>query len=88
MFDSFLNADSNIFLLLGGLVVGLVLIIFGGDWFVDSAIWMAVKTKIPQMLIGATIVSIGTTLPEVFVSFTAAVGGQTAMSVGNAIGSM
>ncbi len=88
MFDAFINSDSNIFLLIGALIVGFVLIIFGGDKFVDSAIWMAVKTKIPQMLIGATLVSIGTTLPELFTSYTAAAQGQSAMAVGNALGSI
>jgi cation:H+ antiporter len=88
MFSQFLNADSSIWLLIGGVIVGFILIIFGGDKFVDSAIWMAVKTKIPQMIIGATIVSIGTTLPELFTSFTAAAAGEVAISVGNAFGSI
>ncbi len=88
MFDSFLNASSNIFLLIGALIVGFVIIIWGGDKFVDSAIWIAVKTKMPKMLIGATLVSIGTTLPEMFASFTAAAGGSTAIAIGNSIGSI
>ncbi len=88
MFDSFLNADSNIFLLIGALIVGFVIIIWGGDKFVDSAIWIAVKTKMPKMLIGATLVSIGTTLPEMFASYTAAAGGSTAIAIGNSLGSI
>jgi len=88
MFDGFLNGESNLFLLIGALVVGMVLIIFGGDKFVDSAIWMAVKLKVPQMLIGATLVSIGTTLPELFTSYTASAQGEIDIAVGNAFGSI
>lgn len=88
MFDFILNAESNIAVLIAGLVVGMVLIIFGGDKFVDSAIWVAVKTKIPQMIIGATIVSIGTTLPELFTSYLAAGAGETSIAVGNVFGSL
>ena len=55
--------------------VGLVALIKGGDWFVDAATGIAHRFRIPELLIGATVVSIGTTLPEVLVSATAAVGG-------------
>ncbi len=88
MFDNFLNADSSAFLLIGALIVGFVVIIWGGDKFVDSSIWIAVKTKMPKMLIGATLVSIGTTLPELFTSYTAAAGGSTAIAIGNSLGSI
>ena len=53
--------------------VGLVLLIKGGDWFVDGATGIAHRFHLPELLIGATVVSIGTTLPEVMVSATAAV---------------
>lgn len=69
-------------------VVGLVALIFGGDWFVDGATGIAHKFKMPEILIGATIVSIGTTLPEVMVSATAAFSGHSQISYGNAIGSI
>lgn len=69
-------------------VVGLVLLIKGGDWFVDGAAGIARKFNIPELLIGATVVSIGTTLPEVMVSATSALGGQGAIAYGNAIGSI
>lgn len=88
MFDGFLNADSDIFLLIGALIVGFIVIIIGGDKFVDSAIWIAVKTKMPKMLIGATLVSVGTTLPEMFASFTAASQGETSIAIGNGLGSI
>ena len=54
-------------------IVGLVLLIKGGDWFVDGATGLAHRFHVPEILIGATVVSIGTTLPEVMVSATSAV---------------
>lgn len=69
-------------------VFGLILLIKGGDWFVDSATGIARRFKLPEILIGATVVSIGTTLPEVMVSATSAFAGQGSMAYGNAIGSI
>lgn len=69
-------------------LVGLVLIIKGGDWFVDAAAWMAEASGMPKFLIGATIVSVATTLPEIIVSTMAAAEGSTDMAIGNAIGSV
>ncbi len=68
--------------------VGVVLLIKGGDWFVDSAVGVAKRFRIPQIIIGATVVSIGTTLPEVMVSVTAALNHNAAVAYGNAIGSI
>ena len=68
-------------------IVGLICLIFGGDWFVDGSTGIAKKFHIPELLIGATIVSIGTTLPEVMVSATGALEGHSQMAYGNAIGS-
>lgn len=68
--------------------VGLVLLIFGGDFFVDSSTNIAKRLHIPDLLIGATIVSIGTTLPEVMVSATGALEGHSQIAYGNAIGSI
>lgn len=67
---------------------GFFFLIKGGDWFVDGATSIAEKFKIPEILIGATIVSIGTTLPEVMVSAQAAAKGAGSISYGNAIGSI
>ena len=53
-------------------VIGLVLLIKGGDWFVDGATGIARRFHIPEIIVGATVVSIGTTLPEVMVSATGA----------------
>ena len=68
--------------------VGLVLLIKGGDWFVDSATGIAKRFNLPDIVVGATVVSIGTTLPEVMVSTTGALQGSGAMAYGNAIGSI
>ena len=68
--------------------VGLVLLIKGGDWFVDGATGLAKRFKLPDIVVGATVVSIGTTLPEVMVSTTGALQGSGAMAYGNAIGSI
>ena len=69
-------------------VIGLVLLIKGGDWFVDGATGIARKFRLSDMIVGATVVSIGTTLPEVMVSATGALNGQGSMAYGNAIGSI
>lgn len=68
--------------------LGLVLLIKGGDWFVDGATKIAYRFRIPEIIIGATVVSIGTTLPEVMVSVSGALNGQGSMAYGNAIGSI
>ena len=69
-------------------LAGFVLLIKGGDWFVDGAVGIAHRFKLPELLIGATVVSIGTTLPEVMVSAQAAFQGNAGISYGNAIGSI
>lgn len=56
-------------------IVGLVMLIKGGDWFVDGASGIARRFHLPELLIGATVVSIGTTLPEVMVSAQGGYGG-------------
>lgn len=68
-------------------LIGLILIVKGGDLFIDSSINIARAYHLPEIFIGATIVSIATTAPEGIVSVTAAAKGHTTMSVGNAIGS-
>ena len=69
-------------------IVGLILLIKGGDWFVDGATGIAERFHLPEILIGATVVSIGTTLPEVMVSATSALTGHGEIAYGNAIGSI
>jgi len=68
--------------------VGLALVVMGSDTFVDAAVRIAKRFRISEMLIGATLVSIGTTLPELMVSATAAFQGHVDMAAGNAIGSV
>ena len=69
-------------------IVGLCLTIKGGDWFVDSASWFAEATGIPKFVVGATVVSFATTLPELLVSVRAAMNGSAQLAIGNAIGSV
>lgn len=69
-------------------IIGLLLLIKGGDWFVDGSTGIARRFHVPDLLIGATVVSIGTTLPEVMVSATSALGGHGEIAYGNAIGSI
>lgn len=69
-------------------IVGLFLTIKGGDWFVDSASRIARLTGVPSFIIGATIVSVGTTLPELITSSIAAAEGNVDIAIGNAIGSV
>ena len=68
--------------------IGIALIVKGGDFFVDSASWIAEVSGIPKFIVGATIVSVATTMPEMIVSVMAAAEGKYDMAVGNAIGSV
>lgn len=68
--------------------VGIVFVVKGGDFFVDAASWIAEVSGIPKLIIGATIVSVATTLPEMLVSVMAALQGKVDMSIGNAVGSV
>ena len=81
------------------LIIGLVLIIKGGDMFVDASVAVARALRVPEIVIGATVVSIGTTLPEIITSATSVIKGMAAndaaltagynsLAVGNAVGSM
>ena len=81
-------ASQSLILTVALFALGVLLIVKGGDWFVDAATWMAAASGLPQFLIGATVVSMATTLPEVIVSTMAAAGGSTDMAIGNAIGSV
>jgi cation:H+ antiporter len=64
------------------LLVGLVLLVYGGDWFVDGSVWFAEKFKIPKLIIGATVVSMCTTMPEFLVSTFASIEGASFMRAG------
>jgi len=69
------------------LVVGFVMLIKGADWFVDGASGIAEKFGIPQLVIGLTIVAMGTSAPEAAVSITAAIKGSADITIGNIVGS-
>ena len=82
-------ADGALLAVAAGIfIVGLMLTIKGGDWFVDSASWFAEATGIPKFVVGATVVSFATTLPELLVSVRAAMNGSAQLAIGNAIGSV
>ena len=69
------------------LVVGFVFLVKGADWFVDGAAGIATKFGIPQLVIGLTIVAMGTSAPEAAVSLTAAASGNADITIGNIVGS-
>lgn len=70
------------------LALGILFVVKGGDWFVDAASWIAEVSGIPSFIIGATIVSVATTIPEILVSSISAAQGQVEMAIGNAVGSV
>lgn len=69
-------------------LVGIVFIIKGGDFFVDAASWIAEVSGVPKLIVGATVVSLATTMPEMLVSVMAAAEGKVDMAIGNAVGSV
>ena len=69
------------------LIIGFVLLIKGADFFVDGASSVAGKLKVPSLIIGLTVVSMGTSLPEAAVSISASLSGNNGISLGNVIGS-
>lgn len=69
------------------LAVGFVLLVKGADWFVEGASKVAEKFGIPQLVIGLTIVAMGTSLPEAAVSVSAALKGSAEITIGNVVGS-
>lgn len=69
------------------LVIGFVLLVKGADWFVEGASRVAERFGIPQLVIGLTIVAMGTSLPEAAVSVSAALKGSAEITIGNILGS-
>ena len=69
------------------LILGFVLLIKGADFFVDGASSIAGKLKVPSLIIGLTVVSMGTSMPEAAVSISASLGGNNGISLGNVVGS-
>ena len=70
-----------------GLIIGFFMLVKGADWFVDGAAGVACKLRIPQLVIGLTIVAMGTSLPELVTSVVAARKNEVDMALGNVIGS-
>ena len=79
--------ETSMVITLVKLAVGLALIAKGADWFTEAAVKIAQATRVPQVVIGATIVSLATTIPELTVSTYSAVTARADYAVGNAIGS-
>ena len=71
----------------GAMAFGIFLLIKGGDWTVDAAVFMAERTGLSPLFIGATIVSFGTSVPELFASVNANLAGYPGISLGNVLGS-
>ncbi len=87
-FESWLNTDTHALVLLLVIVVSLVVLAKAADWLVAAAVSLSVRTGLPKVVIGVTVVSLGTTTPEAAVSVMAAVGGDPGLALGNAVGSI
>lgn len=75
------------FIQIGILLIGFLFLVKGADWFVDGAANIAKRLAIPQLIIGLTIVAMGTSMPEAAVSITAATQGNSGITIGNVLGS-
>lgn len=80
--------ELSILALLAVIVICIILLSKGADWMVDGVVSLASRTGLPKIVIGATIVSLGTTLPEAFVSVMAAYMGNPGLALGNGVGSI
>jgi cation:H+ antiporter len=83
-----LVAEQSMITLLVVIVVCIALLSKGADWMIDGVVDLARRTGLPKIVIGATVVSLGTTLPEVFVSVMAAYMGNPGLALGNGVGSI
>jgi cation:H+ antiporter len=83
-----LMAEQSILVLLVIIVVCIVMLSVGADWMIDGVVDLAERTGLPKIVIGATVVSLGTTLPEAFVSVMAAYMGNPGLALGNGVGSI
>src|SRR5690606_8475510 len=85
--EQILTAPEAIILSLSAIFAGIIILVKGGSWTIDSAIYVAERFKISPLLIGFTIVAFGTSLPELIVSMNANLKGFAGLSVGNVVGS-
>jgi len=83
-----LVADQPTWMLLIVIAVCIAMLSKGADWMVDGVVDLATRTGLPKIVIGATVVSLGTTLPEAFVSVMAAYMGNPGLALGNGVGSI
>lgn len=83
-----LFSDMNPLLLAGAIVLTLMVLGKSADWLVDAAVALSDRSKVPKVVIGATIVSLGTTAPEAAISVLAAIQGSPGLALGNAVGSI
>ena len=79
--------EELLILAIGSLGLGMYLLFKGGDWTIDSAVYMAKKFGISPLVIGFTIVAFGTSFPELIVSVNANLAGSPGIAIGNVIGS-
>ncbi len=81
-------AETHMLALLGVMVVCIGVLGKSADWMVEKAVTLSLRTGMPKVIVGATIVSVGTTFPEAVVSVLAAVNGDSEIALGNAVGSI
>ena len=81
-------ADMNMLYLFGVMVVAIIVLGKSADWMVEKAVTLSLRTGMPKVIVGATIVSVGTTFPEAVVSVLAALNGNPDIALGNAVGSV
>lgn len=87
IFSYFAALPQSVIISIIMLIGGFFLLIKGADYFVDGSSSLAAKMKIPSLIVGLTIVAMGTSAPELAVSISAAVGGSNSLAVSNVIGS-
>jgi cation:H+ antiporter len=83
-----LFGGMNVLLLAGVIVVSILVLGKAADWLVDAAVSLSERSQIPKVVIGATVISMGTTTPEAAVSVVAAIQGSPGLALGNAVGSI
>lgn len=83
-----LMAGQSTLLLIGTIVLCIAMLSKGADWMIDGVVDLATRTGMPKIVIGATVISLGTTLPEAFVSVMAAYMGNPGLALGNGVGSI
>ena len=91
MIEAYLNGLMQglpLIALIGIIAVSIAILAKGADLLVDQAVVLSSRWGVPKMLIGATVVSLGTTLPETAVSVVAALAGTPGLALGNAVGSI